>query len=113
MEIDGAVGTEVIDADGDVVRRHARHRVFIRFVCCFPGEDVNLRVVSHHALVHAVEGHALAIGTPKGSLVDAELITVNALPVDNLTAAIRCQLMLVALTVSNIQLVALHVCRGF
>ena len=46
----------------------------------------------------------LAVGAPESAFLDAELIAVDALSVDNLATAVCRQLALVALTVDDIQL---------
>ena len=50
--------------------------------------------------------------TPECAFLDAELIAMHALSIDNLAAAICCQLVLLALLVSDEQLVALHIGRS-
>ena len=67
---------------------HTCHRVFVGLVGRFAWEDVNLRIIGHHALVHTVESQFGAIWTPEGTLVDAELITMHGLSIHDLPTAI-------------------------
>ncbi len=94
VEVGGPSRREGEDADGHFVRRHAGHRVLVRSQRCLALERVDLRIVGHHALVHAVEGELLPVGAPEGSLVDAELIPVDALPIDYFARAVFRELML-------------------
>ena len=57
LQVDGRSGLHVIDAYGHLVRRLARHRVFVGHQFGYARDDVHLRIVSHHRLVHAVERH--------------------------------------------------------
>ena len=73
------------------MRGLSSHRIFIRFVCgnvrstFFRQEsDIDLRVIGHHALIHAIEGQTHTVRTPESALVDAKLIAVDRLSVDNL-----------------------------
>ena len=59
------------------MRSFACHGIFVWLVRCFAGENIDLWIVGHHALVHAVEGEALSVGTPERAFVDAEFITVD------------------------------------
>ena len=112
FQVDGLIRLQVIDADGYLVARHAGHRVLVGLVCCCSGEDVNLRVVGDHALVHAVESQALAVGTPECAFVDAPLVAVDSLAIDNLTRTVCSQLVLMTFTVADIELMILQVGRS-
>ena len=46
-----------------------------------------------HALVHAIEGQAAAVGAPEEPAIDPELILMHALPVDECGRAIGRQLL--------------------
>ena len=83
--------------------RHTGHGVFVGLVGSLSGEDVHLRIVCHHALVHAVEGQLLAVGTPEESAVDAELIAVDSLTIDDFAGAVGSQLCLL-LTIEYVEL---------
>ena len=76
------------------MRGHSGHRVFVGCKCCLSFEGVDLGIVGHHALVHAVEGQLLSVGTPEGAFVDAELIAVNTLPINYFPRTIGRYLML-------------------
>ena len=54
----------------------------------------------------------MAFGTPEGALVDSELITMDALSIDDLTRAVVRELVLLAITVYDKELVVLYVCCG-
>ena len=92
---------------------HARHGVFVRLVGSLAREDVHLRIVGHHALIHAVERQTLSVRTPESAFIDAKLVSVYGLPIHNLTTAIDGQLVLLALRVNDIQLMVLDDCCGF
>ena len=68
--------------------RHPCHWVFVGLTGRFAREDVDLGIVGHHALVHAVESQPLSIGTPEGAFLNAKLIAVDTLAVDDLTTAV-------------------------
>ena len=81
---------------------HTCHGVFVGLVGSLTRENIDLWIVGHHALVHAVEGQTLSVRTPERTFIDAELVAVNALAVHNLTTAIGGQLMFLALCVNDI-----------
>ena len=88
LEISGLVSIQVVDTNGNDMAGHACHGVFVGLVGRFAREDIHLRIVCHHRLIHAVEGQALAVGTPEGSLVDAELVSVYGRTIHHIAAAI-------------------------
>ena len=112
LERDGFVCVDVINTHLNHMGVHTRHGIFVWLVGGFAGEDVHLRVVGNHRLVHTVKGQPLTVRTPEGALVDAELIAVYGLAVHNVAAAVRCQLVLVALAVNDKQLVIFHIHRS-
>ena len=67
---------------------HTSHGVFIRLVGCLTREDVHLWIIGYHALVHAVEGKFLTIGTPESAFVDTKLIAMDRLTIDYLTRTV-------------------------
>ena len=75
----------------------ACHRVFVGLALCYSTENVHLRIVSHHALIHAIECQFLSIGCPKHTFVYAKLVTVYALTIDDFPASIGRQLNVVAI----------------
>ena len=83
---------------------HAGHGVLVGLKLSLAGEDVHLRIVGHHALIHAVEGQALAVGAPEESFTDAELIAVDGLAIDNLSRAISGELPLLAVSGTHVEL---------
>ena len=89
----------------------ASHRVFVWFVLGDAWEDVYLRVVGNHALVHAVERQSLSVGAPERAFADAELVAVYALSVNQFTAAVVGKLVEGPFCIDNHQLVVLDVCR--
>ena len=91
---------------------HSSHRVFVGLVGRRSGEDVNLWIVGHHTLVHTVECQTLSVRTPEGTLPDAELVTVDALSIYDFTTAVRRQLVFLAVTVCDVQLVVFHIGRS-
>ena len=113
LEIDGLVGIDVIDAYRHHMGVHACHGIFVRLVGCLAGEDVHLRIVRHHALVHAIEGQSRAVWTPECAFVDTKLISVYGRTVHHTTATVSRQLVFLALGVNDIQLMVLDNRRGF
>ena len=110
IQIDDVFRGRVVDAHRHLVRCLTCHRVFVGLACGFAREDVDLRVVGHHRLVHAIERQPLAVGTPEESFRDAELVAVNALPVNNLARVVGGEL-LGFFTVADIELMPFHGCQ--
>ena len=81
FEIHAFARGEVIHADSDLVAGHARHGILVRLHGGDARLNVHLRIVGHHALVHAVVGQAVAFGAPEGALHDAELVAVHGLSI--------------------------------
>ena len=109
VQIVGLLCLQVVDADGDLVAGHAGHRVLVGDVGGLPWEDVDLRVVGHHRLVHAVEGKLLAVGTPEDAFLNAELVAVDGLSVDDFARAVGGELPLVACGIAYTELIVLDV----
>ena len=91
---------------------HACHRIFVGLITCRTGEDVYLRIVGHHALVHTIKGQSVAFGAPECTFSDTELIAMHALSVNYLPAAVLTQLVLNALTVNYIKLIVFNIGSG-
>ena len=113
LERDGFVRVYVINTYCHHVGVHARHGIFVRLIGRFAWEDIHLRIVRHHALVHAVEGQSRAVRTPERAFADAKLITVDGLSVHNFATAVRRQLVFLAFGIDDIQLMVLDNRRGF
>ena len=111
LKVDGLVGGDVIDTHRHHMGIHAGHGIFVGLVGGTAGEDVDLWVVGHHRLVHAVEGQALAVRTPEGAFSDAELVSMYGGTVHHIAAAVCAQLALLALTINDIKLMVFHVSR--
>ena len=111
LQVDGLIGLQVIDPHRHFVRGHSRHRVFVGFIGGAAREDIHLRIVCHHALVHAVEGQSLAVRTPERAFLNTELIPVNTLSIDNLAASIGRELMLLFVGIHHKELVLVHISR--
>ena len=92
------------------MRGHPRHRVFVRLIRGTAGEDIHLRIVGHHTLVHAIEGQPLSVRTPECAFFNAKLITVNTLSIDNLTRAIGGELVLLFVGIDHKELISFHIC---
>ena len=105
LQIDGLSCKTVEHTHGDLMRGLASHRIFVgsgssdATLCLGMIEAylryVDLRIIGHHALVHAIESQSFTIGTPEGAFRYAELIAVNALPVHDLAASISRELEIV------------------
>ena len=109
FEIDGFVSFQIIDTYCYLMTGHTSHRVLVRLVSSLTWEDVNLRIVCHHALVHAIECQTLSVRTPECSLLYAKLVAMNTLSIDNFATAVGAQLVLFAFAVNHIQLMAFDV----
>ena len=83
IQIDGLLRLQVVDAHGHLMARFACHWIFVGFVRSHPRVDVHLRIVGNHRLVHTIEGQPLPVGAPESSLLNAKLIAVDALSVDD------------------------------
>ena len=92
--------------------RHACHGIFIRLVGGLTREDVYLRIVSHHALIHAVEGQLLSVRTPESSFIDAKLIAVDRLAVDDFARSVVGELILLIVGIPHIELPVLGISNG-
>ena len=89
-----------------------RHGIFVRLLGGNARAVVHLWIVAHHALVHSVEGKTLSVGTPERAFVDAELIAVDTLSIDNLPTAVGGQLMRAALSILNKEVAFLDIGVG-
>ena len=96
LQIDRLFGFQVIDAYSHLMTRHACHRIFVWLIGGAAWENIHLRVVGHHALVHAVEGQPLSVGTPEEAFHDAKLIAVYSFAIHNLAAAVGSELLFLA-----------------
>ena len=74
-------GLYVVYPDGYLMAGHACHRIFVRFQGGDAGRGVHLRIIGHHALVHAVEGQVSAFRTPECTFIDTEFVAVYGLSV--------------------------------
>jgi hypothetical protein len=115
LEVDELLCREIIDAERHLVTRLACHRIFVGSISSdartrvrhdFGIGDVDLRIVGHHRLIHAIEREFLAVGTPEETTVDAEFVAVHALTVDDVTGTVCRQL---AHGIDGLRLTA---CRG-
>ena len=112
LQVDGFLCTQVIYAYSHFVRGHASHRILIWQVFGHSVENVHLRIVADHGLVHAVESQTLTVGTPKGTLLNAELVAVDALTIDDIATAVRGQLALLVIGCAHEKLAVLDIGHG-
>ena len=82
------VGRHVVDTHFHLMACLAGHRIVVGVRLGYALCDVDLRIAGHHALVHAVEGELLPVGTPERTLLDAELVAMHALPVHDVVGAV-------------------------
>ena len=75
-------------------------------------ENIHLRIVADHGLVHAVESQALTVGAPEGALLDAEFVAVDALPLDDFATAVSGQLALLVVCRTHEKLAVLDKGNG-
>ena len=110
LEVECLAGCHVVYAHGHLMRCLAGHGILVGLVGGDTGEEVHLRIVGHHALVHAVEGEAHAIGAPEESAMDAKLIAVYAAAIHNLARSVGGELyVLAAIGRAEVELVAIDI----
>ena len=85
----GFLRLHVVDAHFHLVTGLTGHRVFVHCDSSNALRDIHLGISGHHALVHAVEGQLLSVGTPEGALRYAELVAMHALSVDDVGGSVR------------------------
>ena len=111
LQIDGLACHAVEHAHSYLVRCLACHRILVwcrlgaagfclRMIEVINLRDIHLWIISHHALIHAVEGEQFAVRAPEGTLADAELIAVNILTIYDRAAAVCRDLEIVRLLLS-------------
>ena len=93
----GAVCGRREDANSDFVHRHTCHGIFVGIGLSnahfWVHQSVDLWIVCHHGLVHAIESELIALGAPECTFVDAKLIAVNRGAVEQFAVAICRHLM--------------------
>ena len=116
IEPDGAIVLRIEDADGDLMRGHARHGVLLG---CGLGDahgrghvDVDERIVGDHALVHAIEGEAASVGAPESAFVNAEFVTVNGGAVEQLAVAVGGNGVAASVGGGDVEIIVLGVGQG-
>lgn len=79
------------------MHRHTCHGIFVGVGLSnahfWAHQSVDLWIVCHHGLIHAIESELVALGTPEGAFVDAKLIAVNRSAVEQFAVAIGRHLM--------------------
>ena len=111
LEIDGIAGCLVINADPHQMRRLTRHRILLGSGCGYhmgaivEFGDIDERIVGHHALVHAVECQTCALRIPEQAAIDAELVAVYALTINQVTRTVTGHLASVASAISDIEVI--------
>ena len=93
---------KIVHTYGNKMRRHASHRVFVRFVGCLTWVDVYLWVVGNHTLIHSVKGQFLTVWTPERTFLNPKLITMNGLSIHNFAGTVCGQLVLSIVTISYV-----------
>ena len=88
-EIYGAAGGDVVDAEIDVLRSHAVHRVLDVAQRAGTGGYVHEREVRNARFVLAVEGYLRGVGGEEYAARDAELIAADALSADYVAVLVR------------------------
>ena len=115
LEIDGVARGHVQHAHPHEVRRLARHGILLgsrrsahlgRIIQLGNG---NQRVVGHHALVHAIEGQPGALRVPEQTALDAELVAVHTLAIDQVARAVAGHLACAASAIGDIQIIVLDI----
>ena len=104
------------------MRRFARHWILVggscstaslrfRMIEAIELRYVYLRIVGHHALIHAIESKLLSVWREERSLADAKLVTMNALSVYDIARSVFRQLP-VFQSAGDIKIVVLKVGNG-
>ena len=88
-EIYGASGGDVVDAEIDVLRSHAVHRVLDVAQRAGAGGYVHEREVRNARFVLAVEGYLRGVGGEEYAARDAELVAADALSADYVAVLVR------------------------
>ena len=83
LEPNGLHVVGIVDAQGDLMARHARHRIAYPFDFGLAGVGLEQRILARHRLVHAVECQQVTLGAPEDAALDAELVTMDRLPPDD------------------------------
>ena len=94
------------------MRGHPRHRIFVRLIRGTAAEDIHLRIVCHHTLVHAIEGQSLSVRTPERTFIDTKLIAMNTLSINDLTTSIGGELALLLVGIHHEQLMLIDISCG-
>ena len=113
LQIHGFLGVQVIHPHGYLMAGLSCHGVFVGFGLCHAVEDIHLRIVCHHALVHAIECHLFSIRTPEDAFLYTELVAVHHLAIHQFTTAVGGQLSGMVVGGNHIQLVVAHKGSGF
>ena len=79
LEIDSCLCVRVKDTYCDLMRSHARHRIFAPSDSRFAIIGLHQWVALNHCLIHAIESKLMTRRTPENTAVDAELIAMNRL----------------------------------
>ena len=75
----------------------------------FAREDIHLRIVGHHALIHAIKCQVRALRIPEHTAIDTELAAVHTLTIDDLVVTIKGYLVLLAHGIGNIDVIVLDI----
>ena len=116
IEPDGAIVLRIEDADGDLMRGHARHGVLLgRGLGDAHGRghvDVDERIVGDHALVHAIEGETASVEAPESAFVNAEFVAVDGGAVEQLTVAVGGNGVAASVGGGDVEIIVLGVGQG-
>ena len=93
-----------------MVTRHPSHRIVELLFGSLTCVGVNEWIRGDHRLIHPVEGKLSAIRTPEETAIDAELILVHRLPVDDRGTTISRQLVRRAIGREDKEIVPLDYC---
>ena len=111
VEVDKPPGGGLIDTHGHPVALHAGHGVLDGHHLGLAGFGVHQRVVHHHALVHAVEGQAIAVGRPEEAFINTKLVAVHALAEHHIVAVATLHQLALHSEVPVLHLNALTICQ--
>ena len=113
---------KIVDADDHFMALFACHGIFIWLKCHdtalafgrFPIEfgNVNLRIITHHTLVHAIECQLSSVVVPEESARNSKLVAMHTLSINDFTTTVRGQLMVVSMRINHVKLIVFHISQS-
>src|SRR5574344_32253 len=108
IKINSLAALHIIHSDSNLMPCFARHRIFLWCQSSYACIDVHFGIVGNHRLVHPVKSQFITIAVPEGPFIYAELVAIHALSVNDIAAAVCCQLPAVAFCVIYEEVIVLN-----